>query len=182
MLIKQENGQYVVKLGAMGEEAMDGVVYKPSWFYVHLPILLQRTSQMHVVAELNPAHQGRNKKNLCTINGANAFGLFTDVFTHEDRSANEFQIRGRLQLAGPHAQLVQAMLENDPEAGTWEFRMRAAVARKTPVIRLRRTQDHHGNPLLEPRAAIDDSGSLLQRHTLIPKIEKLVTWDLHHKY
>jgi hypothetical protein len=182
VLIKQEYGQYVVKLGEMGGEAMEGVVYKPSWFYARLPMVMHRVSQMHVVAELNPAHQGRNEKNLRTINGANAFGLFTDIFTHHDADADAIQIRGRLQLAGPHAQLVQAMLTNDPDAWTWEFRMRAEVDNRTYLTEMRHTRDRHGNPLMDRVAVIDDNGNPIQRRTLIPKVEKLITWDLHHKY
>lgn len=182
MLIKQEYGQYVVKLGAMGEEAMQGVVYKPSWFYARLPMVMHRVHQMHVVAELNPTHQGRNEKHLRTINGANAFGLFTDIFTHQDMDADEIQIRGRLQLAGPHAQLVQAMLVNDPEAWTWEFRVRALIDRKKPLTYLRPARDHHGNPILDRRVVMNEDGVPTMLRSLAPEVTKVITWDLHHKY
>lgn len=129
MIIKEQQGAYLVKLGTMGQEANGDVVYKQTWFYEHLAGITQKVRRNHVVAELYPTHQGRNQKNLRTINGQNAFGLFTDIGTHQLPGDDDLQVVGLLKLAGPNAQTVQAMFQHDPLGATWQFRMRALVER-----------------------------------------------------
>lgn len=130
MIIKEQQGAYVIKLGQMGEEAQNGLVYKPQWFYEHLSSVTERVRRNHVVAELNPTHQGRNQKQLLTINGLNAFGLFTDIGTRQLPGEDDLQVVGTLKLAGPHAQLVQAMFQNDPHGTSWQFQVRALTRRQ----------------------------------------------------
>jgi len=130
VIIKQQHGAYLVKLGTMGEQANGDVVYKQLWFYEHLAGITQKVRRNHVVAELYPTHQGRNRKNLNTINGLNAFGLFTDIGTHQLPGDDDLHVVGLLKLAGPHAQTVQAMFQHDPHGATWQFHMRALIRRQ----------------------------------------------------
>jgi hypothetical protein len=130
VIIKQQHGAYLVKLGTMGEQANGDVVYKQLWFYEHLAGITQKVRRNHVVAELYPTHQGRNRKNLNTINGLNAFGLFTDIGTHQLPGDDDLHVVGLLKLAGPHAQTVQAMFQHDPNGATWQFHMRALIRRQ----------------------------------------------------
>jgi hypothetical protein len=130
VIIKEQHGAYVIKLGMMGDQANEDIVYKPQWFYEHLSDVTARVRRNHVVAELNPTHQGRNQKQLLTINGLNAFGLFTDIGTQQLSGEDDLQIVGTLKLAGPHAQLVQAMFQNDPLALTWQFQARTMIRRQ----------------------------------------------------
>jgi hypothetical protein len=148
VLIKIENGQYLVRLGTMGEQANKDVIYKPRWFYTHLPAVNGRVLASHVVGELNPVHQGRDERKLRTINGMNAFGLFTHIGTDQAVGESDIHIVGRLKLAGPNAHLVQAMLLNDPGGSSWAFQMRSQVRREegrrlVPIVEKVITWDLH---------------------------------------
>jgi hypothetical protein len=130
VIIKEQQGAYLVKLGTMGQEANGDVIYKQTWFYEHLAGITNKVRKNHVVAELYPTHQGRNQVQLLAINGLNAFGLFTDIGTHQLPGDDDLHVVGTLKLAGPNAQTVQAMFQHDPHGSTWQFRLRALIRRQ----------------------------------------------------
>jgi hypothetical protein len=165
VVIKEQNGEYVVKLGAFGEQANRDVIYKSIWFYQHLTRVIHASKHNQMIAELYPTHQGRSEKLLERTNELNAFGFFTDISTREVQGDElEVQIVGNLRLAGPHARLVQSMFQNDPEGSTWEFQMRALIDKERFTGKL----DQNRRPI--------------NYKSLIPQVTKVITWDLHRRF
>ncbi len=165
MVLKEQEGQYVLKLGTMGQLANRDVIYKPKWFYEHLTKVAHATKYGRVCAELYPTHQGRDDKQLLRTNGLNTFGVFTEIGTHQLSGEDELHVVGKLRLAGPHAQFVQSMFRNDPQGQTWQFQMRALIDHERYVP-----------------GRVDRELNRMKYKSLVPQVTQVITWDLHHKY
>lgn len=148
MLLDKKDNAFHVKLGEMGGQANQQIIYKPTWFYQHLRMVEHRISQQHVVSELNPTYQGRNEKHLLTIRGENACAIMRGIHTRQE--GDDLLIVGVIASIGPHFQTLEAMMQADPEGSSWEFRLRCLMD------------------------ATKDDGT----KTLIPSVEKVITWDL----
>lgn len=153
MLLKKHKNIYSVVLGQMHEQAVDRVIYKPEWYYAHLPMLNHRLQQSHLVCELQPWYQGFVDKHKLTISGHNACARIVDLRTSQRVGEEEIAIVADMVAMGPNQSLFESMMEYDPTATSWEFRLRCLVG-----------------------DAREGGGK-----TLIPTVTKVITWDLFLK-
>jgi hypothetical protein len=122
----KKDGIYSVVVGTMHEQAnlAQRVIYKPEWFYKHLPMVQQRISKNHVVCEYAPMYAGYNDDNKLRIRGENAIAQIKGLQTWQKDPNSEMYIVAQLSTIGPHYALMDSLLRNDPTATGWEFRLR----------------------------------------------------------
>lgn len=151
MVLEKKNDIYVIKLGTMGEQANSQIIYKPTWFYTHLPSLEHRILRNDLLCEFNPAHhQGRNTEQLQRIREDNQCAIIRALGTRLDPKTDETMIVGHVVPTGPHFSTLEQMLSVDPQAESWGFRLRCLTQ------------------------AIGEDG----RKRLVPPVERVITWDL----
>jgi hypothetical protein len=162
VLFDKKQDHYLVQVGMMGGQATRNLVYKPGWFAQHLPELMFRMGKGEVKCELEPLYQGFNLDYMTRTDEDRVCGVMRGL--HTVKKDDDLLILAVVRAMGPHQTLFEAMMNNDPEGSTWEFRLRAQLHDRIPV------------PSNDPNSKV-----IFHRRTMIPDVVKAISWDLFLK-